>query len=74
MFFFCFCFYYIFYFFIFLGGGGGSKSAFSKTVWAQIRPDVFVGPYLGQTVCKSYQQMTLVGKEIIPDGYAILGL
>ena len=32
----------------------------------QIRPDILSGLIWIQTVCKGYQQMTLVGKELIP--------
>ena len=37
-----------------------------QTVWTQIRPDKMSGLIWVQTVCKSYQQMTLVGKELKP--------
>ena len=50
------------------------KSTFSKrvsrlvsecqTVWVEIRPNVLSGLIWVQTVCKGYQQMTLVGKEL----------
>ena len=35
-----------------------------QTVWIQIRPDVLSGLVCFQTVCKVYQQTTLVGKEL----------
>ena len=35
-----------------------------QAVWIQIRPDVLLGLIWFQTVCKSYQQMTLVGNEL----------
>ena len=35
-----------------------------QTVWFQIRPDVLSGLIWFQTVCKGYQQTTLVGKEL----------
>ena len=38
-----------------------------QTVWIQIRPDILSGLIWVQTVCKSYQQTILVGKEI--DGH-----
>ena len=55
-----------------------SKSTFSKkncsgisseclTVWIQIRPDNLLGLVWLQTVCKGYQQTTLVGKELKND-------
>ena len=34
------------------------------TVWIQIRPDILSGLIWVQTVCKGYQQTTLVGKEL----------
>ena len=34
-----------------------------QTVWIQIRPDILSGLIRVQTVCKEYQQMTLVGIE-----------
>ena len=34
-----------------------------QTIWIQIRPKVLPSLIWVQTVCKSYQQMTLVGKE-----------
>ena len=34
------------------------------TDWIQIRPDIFLGLIWVQTVCKSYQQTMLVGKEL----------
>ena len=34
-----------------------------QTVWIQIRPDILFGLIWVQTVCKSYQQTTLIGKE-----------
>ena len=34
-----------------------------QTVWIQIRPGILLGLIWVQTVCKSYQQTTLVGKE-----------
>ena len=36
-----------------------------QTVLIQISPDVLLGLIWDQTVCKSYQQMTLVSKEIM---------
>ena len=36
------------------------KQSECPTVWIQIRPDIL----LGQTVCKDYQQTTLVDKEL----------
>ena len=36
-----------------------------QTVWCQIRPNILSGLIWVQTVCKNYQQMTLVGKELI---------
>ena len=38
----------------------------SQTVWIQIRPDIMSGLILVQSVCKSYQQMTLVGSILTP--------
>ena len=38
-----------------------------QTVWIQIRPDVLSGLMSVQTVCKGYQQTTLVGKELRDD-------
>ena len=35
-----------------------------QTVWIQIRPDILSGLIWVQTVCKSYQQTTLVDKEL----------
>ena len=35
-----------------------------QTVWTQIRPNILSGLIWLQTVCQSYQQMTLVGKEL----------
>ena len=35
-----------------------------QTVWNQIRPDILSGLIWVQTVCKGYQQMTLVGKGV----------
>ena len=35
-----------------------------QTVWIQIRPDILSGLIWVQTVCKSYQQTTLVGKDL----------
>ena len=35
-----------------------------QTDWIQIRPDILSGLIWVQTVCKSYQQTTLVGKEL----------
>ena len=35
-----------------------------QTVWIQIRPDILSGLIWVQTVCKSYQQTTLVGKYL----------
>ena len=37
-----------------------------QTVWIQIRSDILSGLILYQTVCKSYQQTILVGKELRP--------
>ena len=34
-----------------------------QTVWIQIRADIFSGLIWVQTVCKGYQQTTLVGKD-----------
>ena len=36
-----------------------------KHFWIQIRPDVLSGLIWIQTVCKGYQQTTVLGKEII---------
>ena len=36
-----------------------------QTVWIQIRLDILSGLIWVQTVCKGYQQMTPVGKELI---------
>ena len=35
-----------------------------QTVWIQIRPDILSGLVWVKTVCKSYQQTTLVDKEL----------
>ena len=35
-----------------------------QTVWIQIRPNTLSGRIWVQTVCKGYQQTTLVGKEL----------
>ena len=35
-----------------------------QTVWICIRPDILSGLIWVQTVCKGYQQMTPVGKEL----------
>ena len=35
-----------------------------QTVWIQIRPDILSGLIWVQTVCKGYQQTTLVGKVL----------
>ena len=35
-----------------------------QTVWIQIRPNILSGLIFVQTVCKIYQQRTLVGKEL----------
>ena len=35
-----------------------------QAFWIQIRPDVLSGLIWVLTVCKGYQQMTLVGKEL----------
>ena len=35
-----------------------------QAVWTQIRPDTLLGLIWVQTVCKGYQQTTLVGKEL----------
>ena len=35
-----------------------------QTDWIPIRPDILSGLIWGQTVCKGYQQTTLVGKEL----------
>ena len=40
------------------------KSFTVTTVWIQIRPDILPGLIWVQTVCKGYQQTTLVVKEI----------
>ena len=37
----------------------------SQTVWIKIRPDIVSGLIWVQTVCKCYQQTTLVRKELI---------
>ena len=46
-----------------------SKSLFKYTIrvsiWIQIRPHILSGLIWFQTVCKSYQQTTLVGNELI---------
>ena len=34
-----------------------------RAAWIQIRPDILSGLIWVQTVCKGYQQMTLVGKS-----------
>ena len=39
-------------------------SAEFQTVWISIIPDGLSGLIWVQTVCKSYQQMTLIGKEL----------
>ena len=36
-----------------------------QTVWIQIRPNILLGLIWVQTVCKCYQQMTPLGKELI---------
>ena len=36
-----------------------------QTVWIQIRPNFLLGLILVQTVCRSYQQTTLLVKELI---------
>ena len=36
-----------------------------QTVWIQIRPDILSVLIYVQTVCKHYQPITLVGKELI---------
>ena len=36
-----------------------------QTVWIQIRPDVLSGLIWVQTVCKGFQQTTLVGNELM---------
>ena len=36
-----------------------------QTVWVQIRPDILSGLVWVQTVCKGYQQTTLVGKDAV---------
>ena len=36
-----------------------------QTVWIQIRPDITSGLIWVQTVCKGYQQTTLVGNELM---------
>ena len=46
----------------------GTSSEY-QTVWIQIGPDILSGLILFQTVCKSYQQTTLVGKEL---GHSVL--
>ena len=35
-----------------------------QTVWTQVRPNNLLGLIWVQTVCKGYQQTTLVGKEL----------
>ena len=35
-----------------------------QTVWIQIRPDTLTGLVWIQTVCRGYEQMTLVGNEL----------
>ena len=42
-----------------------------QTVWIQIRPNILSGLIGVQTVCKCYQQMTLVGKELTLSDIAI---
>ena len=39
-----------------------------QAVWIQIRPDILSGLTWVHTVCKGYQQTTLVGKEL---GYSL---
>ena len=34
-----------------------------QTVWIQVKPDILLGLIWVQTVCKGYQQMTLVVNE-----------
>ena len=41
-----------------------------QRVWIQIRPDVLLGLIWVQTVCKGYQETTLVGKEFGHRGIA----
>ena len=36
-----------------------------KTICIQIRPNILSGLIWVQTVCRSYQQMTLAGKELV---------
>ena len=36
-----------------------------QTVWIQIRPNILSGLIWVQTVCKGYQQMTLVDKKLM---------
>ena len=55
-----------------------SKSTFQKilrgiqsecqTEWIQIRPDILSGLIWVQSVCKCYEQMTLVGNQLITSG------
>ena len=45
-----------------------------QTVWIQIRPDILSGLIWVQTVCKGYQQMTLVGNELSTIINSVLGL
>ena len=40
-------------------------SSACQTVWIQVRPDILLGLIWVQTVCKSYQQTTPAGKELI---------
>ena len=40
------------------------KHSECQTVWIWIRPDVLNGLICVQTICKGYQQTTLVGKEL----------
>ena len=52
------------------------KDSFRNTIIVsnsliQIRPDILSGLIWVQTVCKGYEQTTLVGKELGPLGYAV---
>ena len=44
-----------------------------QTVWILIRPDVLLGLIWVKAVCKSYQQTTLVGNELMLVLYCIGG-
>ena len=43
-----------------------------QTDWIQIRPDVLSGLVWVLTVCKGYQQMTLVSKELSSKNFHII--